>query len=197
MIIMKQLISLCIILLQMPIWAQQWVLRENQQGIKVWTRNENGKIEVKAQTFVNASVRDVLSLIEKPSTYHLWVDMVSKAKLLSYGNEKFTVWYLIDMPWLFSDRDFVLDNILAHNGDTIIVKLKSAPDRYPKQKNIVRVQDAYGKWILFPYGKRTFVSYQFYADMQLPVSNSLIEILSVSAPFNTFQNLKTMLNHKK
>lgn len=170
-----------------------WELKKNSQGIKVYLKSvEDSKIKAfKATTTINASLNEIYKVIATAKDYSSWVDQVSYSKCISKSSSNFVVYYQINLPAGFKNRDIVLDNkIISKTSKQIKIGLKSAPNSYPIQKKFIRIKKANGFWLLTKNGNKTTVSYQFYSDPEGNFPTWLINVFLVDGPYKTLLNLK-------
>jgi hypothetical protein len=189
---------ICLVL-TLTIWqvgiAQTWRKALEKDGITVWLpteKNKQGK-EFRARTIVYASTDKILKMLRDAEKYPSWVENLSEAKTIKlYNPNLFVIWYKVDMPVGFSDRDVVLENkvVRTQNG-TIKVLLRSKPNDYPKINQVVRINNTYGYWLLKPLSKqKTLVIYQFYADAGIELPGWLVNMFLVKGPYKTLKNLR-------
>ncbi|MBN2891751.1 MAG: hypothetical protein JXL97_07780 [Bacteroidales bacterium] len=172
---------------------ENWELKKSSDGIKVYLKkSDNSNIcEFKATTKINTSIENVFEIIIDADNYPDWIDQISFAKRLSKTTDNFIIYYQIKLPVGFKNRDVVLNNkVVINTEDKIKIELQSTPKSYNEQKGYVRIEEAYGFWLLTSDNGQANVTYQFYSDPKGIFPAWLINIFIVDGPFKTLQNLK-------
>lgn len=174
---------------------QSWELAKSGNGIEIFTRErDGGKIkEYKALLVVNSPIHRVEKLLDNVNEYPNWQDNCDYAKVIEKpsANVQYERYYT-DTPWPIADRDLVMKMVKVKKNDgSISYKRISAPDKFPIDKDFMRIQAAGGEWLLEPLGEnQAKLTYQFYADPGGSVPAWLVNSFIVQGPFNTFTNLK-------
>ncbi len=189
---MKNYIILICLILQISVNAQNWELKKNKNGVKVYTRKtQSGYYEFKAMTTIDASINQVYNIIADANNYSSWIDQVSFSKLISKNNSSFTVYYQIDLPAGVRNRDIILYNqIVTYSTAVIKVDLKCNNTAYNIEKSYTRIDDAYGYWLFEASGGKSSVTYQFYSNPKGNFPAWLINLFIVDGPYETLINLK-------
>ena len=118
----------------------------------------------KSKINLNYSVEEILNVIKNVGAYHLIFDSVVKSK--EYKNN--IVHITLDLPGIFSDRDYVVKfNLLEDKQNkTIIYEFKSISDFIEINQNYVRLLNAGGQWRLKSLADNlTEVTYIWNGDM--------------------------------
>ncbi len=118
----------------------------------------------KSKINLNYSVEEILNVIKNVGAYHLIFDSVVKSK--EYNNN--IVHITLDLPGIFSDRDYVVKfNLLEDKQNkTIIYEFKSISDFIEINHNYVRLLNAGGQWRLKSLADNlTEVTYIWNGDM--------------------------------
>ncbi len=196
MCIKKYILVFFIVLFFYPVFSQNdWELKKSSDGINVYTRKTNNSdiYEFKANTTVNASTNDVFNVLFDADNYSQWVDQISYSKKVTSSEKFYLVYYQIDLPIGFKNRDIVLqNNVLKDDNGTITVKLVSAPENYSKKDGFIRIEEAYGYWYIKPAGNLSEVTYKFYSNPKGNFPAWIVNIFIVDGPYKTLKNLKSM-----
>ncbi len=190
----KALFGFCL-LLSVSFQAAQWKLAKNSDGIKVYTREfPNSDIkEFKAVTIVKTPIKNIEKLLDNTEELPEWMENVITAKTLKEINpqEKY-VYFAIEFPWPFSDRDMVMKETKTLKSDgSILYATRSAYDYAPEKEDFVRMKIAQGRWEIFPVSAtETKVVYQFYGDPAGSIPNWLVNMFIVDGPYKTLKNIK-------
>ena len=109
-------------------------------------------------------MKEILNVIKNVGAYHLIFDSVVKSK--EYNNN--IVHITLDLPGIFSDRDYVVKfNLLEDKRNkTIIYEFRSISDFIEINQNYVRLLNAGGQWRLKSLADNlTEVTYIWNGDM--------------------------------
>ena len=118
----------------------------------------------KSKINLNYSVEEILNVIKNVGAYHLVFDSGVKSK--EYNNN--IVHITLDLPGIFSDRDYVVKfNLLEDKRNkTIIYEFRSISDFIEINQNYVRLLNAGGQWRLKSLADNlTEVTYIWNGDM--------------------------------
>ena len=118
----------------------------------------------KSKINLNYSVEEILNVIKNVGAYHLIFESVAKSK--EYNNN--IVHITLDLPGIFSDRDYVVKfNLLEDKQNkTIIYEFRSISDFIEINQNYVRLLNAGGQWRLKSLADNlTEVTYIWNGDM--------------------------------
>ena len=118
----------------------------------------------KSKINLNYSVEEILNVIKNVGAYHLIFDSVVNSK--EYNNN--IVHITLDLPGIFSDRDYVVKfNLLEDKQNkTIIYEFRSISDFIEINHNYVRLLNAGGQWRLKSLADNlTEVTYIWNGDM--------------------------------
>jgi len=175
-----------------------WQLKENLEGIPVYTRMVAGSeiLEYKADVIVNASISKVLPLFEDEKQIHRWYFQCVLSKLVEHDGPKNEIIYLIlHMPWPLSSRDFVFRRTKSIDKDGVIsYTLTALPDRLPLVKGMVRVQSISSVWSFKSLpNDRTEVSFQQHTDPAGNIPASLINKLVANTPFFSLKSFRRLV----
>ena len=99
----------------------------------------------KSTTLLDFSVDEILSVIEDVNNYNKFFDTVSSSSIDTNN----VVHIILNMPTLFSDRDYVVKYDKINEDQTIIYRFQSN-EKYskPELDNYVRLTNAAGEWRL-------------------------------------------------
>lgn len=172
-----------------------WVLRKEGNGTKVFTRNVDSanSREFKAITITTQPMDSLEKMIEEVEKYPEWQSNVVQSKVLkTVSPEENYIHYVTDTPWPVVDRDMVLHAKKTTLPDgTVRYDLKSAEDILPPLDHMIRMTDGRGFWQFTPLkDNKIKVVYQFYANPAGTIPEWVVNLFSVSGPFETLENLK-------
>ena len=143
--------------------SQKWI-KIQKDFINIDYIWKDGLPWCKSKINLNYSVEEILNVIKNVGAYHLIFDSVVKSK--EYNNN--IVHITLDLPGIFSDRDYVVKfNLLEDKQNkTIIYEFKSISDFIEINHNYVRLLNAGGQWRLKSLADNlTEVTYIWNGDM--------------------------------
>ena len=119
--------------------------------------------ECKAEILIAEPLDAILNVIEDVSNYKYFFDSI----VISDINNNNEVRLAIDMPLLFTDRDYTVkfhkiedSNSIKYLYDAVV------SDSYPEQRSFVRLKNAQGGWVLTSLDlNKTQVEYYWNGDM--------------------------------
>ena len=197
----KQVKLLFILLLwftNSSLFAQDWTLEKNKEGIQVFTRKVEGYAikEYKAIITLKTTIVDLVKLLKNHKDLKTWfVKCPISTRLKKVSEEEYYVYFLNDAPWPVSDRDNVTNMKfeLLDNG-TQLVHLKGFPKYIPEKSGIVRLPRMQAKWMFEPKANGMVkITQQVLADLGGNIPAWLINFAIVDAPYETLSNLRKKL----
>ena len=119
--------------------------------------------ECKAEILIDEPLDVVLNVIEDVSNYKYFFDSI----VVSDINDNNEVRLAIDMPLLFSDRDYTVKfNKIEDRNSIQYLYNAIVSDSYPEEKSFVRLKNAKGGWVLTSLDlTKTKVEYYWNGDM--------------------------------
>ena len=179
-----------------------WQLRENQQGIPVYSRKVIGSpiLEYKANVTVDAPMPKVIALFEDEKQIPRWYFQCVHSELVEKDGPKEEIIYLIlHLPWPVAARDFVFRRTKSEDTANGIISysLTALPDRLPHVKGMIRVQSIKSLWTFksLPEGQ-TEVDFQQHTDPGGSIPASLINRISVDTPYYSLRNFRKLITGK-
>ena len=144
--------------------------------------------EVKVAYHINTSIQSAAALIENEVKATQWNKGSSHYKIIPKDENSWISYIQYDLPWPVDYQDCVLYyKVSQASGDQIIIDFKSVEHEiFPTSKNISRILDVKGKWILkaTPTGTRVDYSITTLPSPTLPrwitdpiVRNNLIDTM--------------------
>ncbi len=137
--------------------AQPWTFIKEKEGIKIYTRKEEGKTlkSFKGVTDIQAPTEDVYNLIGNVKNLDWWDKNLREIKVLFYEKEKKAQYYLVyDSPWPVTDRDLCVDATITTDPVTGIRTVSAVPllNVIPENPDYVRIKHYKQSWTLIPNG---------------------------------------------
>ncbi len=180
-------------------YSQEWKLRTNDQGIKIYTRSfENSNVqEFKGEVTVKSNLSGILSLIDSVSEYPKWMkNCLFSERLKKTSSSSGYTYYVIHAPWPVSDRDACTYYKVTQDTatKTVTVALKAVPTYLPERSGRVRVPSLVGSWQLIPISKGvTKIIYQVHCDIGGMVPALIINAYITETPFYNLLSIKKIV----
>jgi hypothetical protein len=135
--------------------AQTWDFIKEKDGIRVYTRKEEGKPlkYFKGVADIQAPVERFYNLIGNVKNVEWWDKNVKELKVLSYEMGKHSQYYLVyDSPWPVTDRDLCVDATITTDPVTgvRIVNSVPLPGLVPERPEYVRIREYWQRWTITP-----------------------------------------------
>ena len=193
---------LCAALFVVPARASaqeaDWQLRKEQNGIRVFTREQQGSsfAAVRAEMILeDVRLSSLVALIDDPSACALLearcaesytVERVSATEQFVYRHN--------DMPFPIKDRDVVMHFVWTQDPVTRVVVLdnRNIDGVLPENPKRIRLPSAVSGWRFEPLGQgRVLASSEGHLEPGASLPAWLLNSLLVDAPFNTMSAVAT------
>jgi hypothetical protein len=203
--LIKGLMVSLIIICTGPILAteeqEQWRLRIDRHGVKVYNRDVEGSPirEFMGHCVIDAGLYTVGMLMLDFPAYPEWVASCRDLRSITCRDAlNCDIYYVMGLPWPVSNRDVVLRaNAEVHPAENVIrVNCEAIPDdsRVPVPDRYVRLKSMYVKWILkeLPDGK-TDVTFLSWAEPGGHVPAFVANMATSDFPYKSLVNLGRMV----
>ncbi len=200
---MKNLISIFILFLSLSAFAQEWTLKKNEDGIKVYTRLPEGSSldEVRATVCVKTTLSAFTALLKDVDGYKAWAYNCVESKVIKMVCDTAQCYYTqTDLPWPVSNRDLIFRSSLKQDSTTLVIKTNSVcvPDMLAENEGIVRIRGGRSAWTLTPIaGGYVDVDYFASIDPGGTIPAWLINSTIDTGPYNTLKNVRKLLEGGK
>ena len=180
-------------------FCQEWELRKNEDGIKVYTKpiKGDGFDSFRAEMELNISVSRIEDFLRHMDKYRDAFPDTKELEILSRPNDSTQIQYaLTDAPWPVSDRDGVYELVfhIDKSSGNIKTVAKALPDYLPRKEDVVRIEKSNTFWIVESLGaNKCRLEYIVHADPGGNIPEWLANSAAVDVPFNTFYNIKKEL----
>jgi hypothetical protein len=182
--------------------AQSWNFIKEKDGIKIYTRVENGKSlkSYRGVTDINAPAEKIYTILEDINNIDWWDKDLTDIKVLLYEKDRRVKYYMVyKSPWPVKDRDLCVDVTITIDPVTIERRINAVALNgiIPERKNMVRIKDYRQTWTIIPAGiEMTHVVLEGFVDPAgiIPVwfSNKLI----IESPIKAISGLKERMRKK-
>ena len=176
--------------------AQQWNLIKEKNGIKIYTRKEDGKSlkSYKGVADIKAPAEKVFSLIEDVNNTDWWDKNITKIKILLYEKNKRAQYYVVyDLPWPVTDRDLCVDVTVTIDLTTGVREITAIPlpDVIPECQDKIRIKEYKQTWTVQPAGKDlTHVILEGYVDPAGSIPDWVSNMLIVDSPLQVINSIR-------
>ena len=135
--------------------ANEWVLEASNNDVSVYSRSwpSDAFREIKGETTVTASMRQLVSFLQDENINTRWVPYSGGAKILERPDQHQTyVHFKMNAKWPFKNRDTVALFTLSQNKNnkSVTIQLESAPNRINMVEGRIRIKEFSGFWELTP-----------------------------------------------
>ncbi len=176
-----------------------WALKLDKQGIKVYTRNLNNtpfKV-VKTVCTIDASLTRLTAVLLDINSCTDWVYATKSCRLLKQPSPSELFYYSeVTVPWPVNNRDFIVRLKVTQDAKTKVVTVEgeNKPTYLPEKNNIVRIQQSYSKWIIVPQPNgQVKIEYVLQVDPGGLVPAWLINLFATRGPFESFEKLRVQV----
>jgi IS30 family transposase len=176
--------------------AENWELKENKEGIKIFTSDiANSKIKaIRVECHLQASLSQVVSALMDIHHSEEWLYHTAGNHLIKQVSPSELYYYsLIEMPWPVSNRDFIAHLKVTQDETTKVVTVDAPclPNMVPAKPNIIRITNSKGKWMIYPLGKQEVkIIYTLHADPGGSVPAWLTNLFVTQGPSQSFKKFK-------
>lgn len=173
-----------------------WALKVDKEGIKVYTKNLTTSPfkAIKTTCIIDASLTTLTAALLDINAGGDWVYATKSCRLLKKISPAEVIYYSeVEIPWPLSNRDFIVLLKVSQDEKTKVVSVdgEGKPSYLPEYKNIVRIQKSYSKWILTPLSnKQVKVEYTLQVDPGGSVPAWIINLFVTKGPYESFKSLR-------
>ncbi len=175
---------------------QNWVLRRNEQGIKIYTGRADGHVQhLKAEITLSSPIHKIIPVLMNVSELHKWVYKCSSSQLIAKQGDSVVIYrHVTDVPWPFEDRDQVAKFTIRKDAKTGIVMITSKlVAGYPEYPGYLRIRHSEASWKLIQHKDNVETLYELAIDPGGSVPTWILNLFITDGPFRTFVSLKKEL----
>lgn len=193
------LLSCALLLPSLSVAASQWELKKDTSGIKVFTKKVPGSAinPFRGEMVVKARLSSFVALLDDDKACSQWIFNCVSAKTIEKKDEATSFRHVINkIQWPFKHRDVAFSSVVTQNkaNKQIVISLAAASNRYPLQKDMVRVKQMKASWVFTPMKNgEVKVAYEVLADPEGNLPKWLVNEFSIDMPYQTLSRMKVML----
>jgi hypothetical protein len=190
------------LLLSHSLPGQDWELRDEEDGIKVYTRPvSNSDIRaVKVETRIEATLSQLAAVIlDIPATGE-WVYATKECRIEKTISPTEYIYYSeLEVPWPVSNRDFIVRVKVDHDPatNTMTVSGENLPAYLEEKPGVVRVMQTVSTWTVVPEGKNLNIEFVLHVNPGGSIPAWLVNLFVTQGPKETFLNLRSHVKKPK
>jgi hypothetical protein len=178
--------------------AQEWELKDEEDGIKVYTRTvANSDIKaVKVECDIEATLSQLAAVILDIPATDEWVYATKVCRTEKVISPSEYIYYSeIAVPWPVSNRDFIVRVKVDHDPvtNTMTVSGENLPAYLKEEPGVVRVMHTVSTWTVVPKGKNLNIEFVLHVDPGGSIPAWLINLFATQGPKETFLNLRSQV----
>lgn len=180
----------------------QWKLIADDEQIRIYSSAvPDSKIKaIRVECVVDASMAQMASLIMDVEAGTEWVYKTKSCTLVKKNSPTDLYYHSeISLPWPLDNRDFVAHLVARRDAATGVVTIDGpvVAGMVPTRKNVVRVSDSKGRWVLTPQAGKVKIEYMLHTDPGGYVPAWAVNAFAAEGPMETFKKLKQQLKLPK
>jgi len=177
---------------------EDWKLKQNKDGIEIYTKPiENSNLKgIRVRCSLPVTLSQLVTVIMDVNTAVEWVYSTKSSTLLKKISAAELYYYSeVSLPWPISNRDFVAHLKVNQDPHTKVVTIDGpvVANYVPEKKDIVRVKNSFGKWVLTPQKTGVRIEYTLETDPGGSLPAWLVNLFVAKGPHETFVKLKKQL----
>jgi hypothetical protein len=178
------------------LYAQSWTFVKSQEGIKLFTRKEEGSSlkSFKGIMDVNSTMDKVCNLIGNVKNHDWWDENLREIKVLSYEKDKYFQYYLVyHVPWPFTDRDLCVEANVSIDPITGRRTITATPlsNVIPEKPDLIRIKRYWQKWTIQPMENGVIrLTLEGFVDPAGNVPSWLYNMVIIETPLKVMRRVK-------
>lgn len=197
------LLAVAIFGLTTHLHAQNWELKRDKGGIKVYVK-EQPNTSIKALRFtttVHSDLQTIAAVLTHVEGFDDWVYASLESRTINRVSDGEVYYYaLVDFPWPFDNRDLVLHTTFWQDKKTLALhsKTTSVPTMEKENDGIVRIKKTDIHWIFTPSSNGdVLVDYTLSSDPAGNIPAWMVNLAADQGPLQTMIKFKEMLDKEK
>jgi len=179
--------------------AQNWSLKKDQDSIQVYTAHAEGSKfkRIRADFTIRATREKLFDKLLNADRYVDWQYNTLHSRVLERVSPREIIYYNeVDAPWPVANRDLVIRLKIEETPSEPSFRILtwSEPGSVAIKDGVIRVPSSKGEWRVTDSGNgKLQVRFEMQIDPGGDVPAWLVNLTSSLAPYQTFLNLKKML----
>ena len=182
--------------------GQDWELKDEEDGIKVYTRQVNNSDirAVKVESTVEATLSELAAVILDIPASSEWIYATKVCRVeKTLSPTEFIYYSEIDVPWPVNNRDFIVRVKVDYDPVTnrMTVSGENLPAYLPEKPDVVRIMHTVSTWTVVPDGKNLNIEFVLHVNPGGSIPAWLVNLFATQGPKETFLNLRTQVKKPK
>lgn len=196
-------LTLALLLLATNVFSQEWELKKDKGGIKVYVRDQIGSNikELKFSTTIEASLSTIAAVLAHVEGFDSWSYGAKGSRVVKKVSDAENYYYTeVDFPWPFDDRDLVLHSKIWQDKKTLALHSKTTSVHWMEKKkdDFVRIEKCEINWTFMPLGNGMVkVDYRLNSDPGGSIPDWMVNLAADQGPIKTMVMFKEMLLKEK
>ncbi len=180
-----------------------WELHKEEDGIKVFTRKQEGKKikELRIEMTWKTSLQELMAAFQDIENHKTWVFRTPVSeRVKKLGAQSLIYYVMLDFPFPANDRDIVIHYSWNQDPVTKIVETRSTTSNYemPIDEGIIRVKDFGTHYTLIPLeGQRVKIIYEAWMDPDGSIPAWMVNLAVSKGPTKSMKALRDLLQTGK
>jgi hypothetical protein len=181
---------------------EEWSLKEEDSGIKVYSRHGQSKNnEIKVELTISAKLSDIAAVLLDIPGYSEWSYNCQRSYVLKQMSKNELYFYNeVKTVWPASDRDVVARLRMTQDTVSRILSVRTVSDPHfiPEKKDFVRVPFSDETWTVTPLNsEKVHIVYNLQIDPGGSAPAWLINLFSTKAPLESFKKFSIQVKQSK
>jgi len=194
-----RVLTIGFLLVSFSLTAQSWELKNEEDGIKVYTRRvENSDIKaIKVECTIEATLSQLTAVLLDIPASHEWIYATKFCRVQKTISSSELIYHSeIDVPWPASNRDFIVRVKLEQDSITkkLTVDGENLPHYLKEQEDVVRIMHTKSNWTVTPRNEYLDIVFTLHVHPGGSIPAWLINLFATRGPMETFRNLRSQVN---
>jgi hypothetical protein len=194
-----RVLTIGLLLGSISLTAQSWELKNEEDGIKVYTRRvENSDIKaIKVECTIEATLSQLTAVLLDIPASHEWIYATKFCRVQKNISPSELIYYSeIDVPWPASNRDFIVRVKLEQDSITkkLTVDGENLPHYLKEQEDVVRIMHTKSNWTVTPRNEYLDIVFTLHVHPGGSIPAWLINLFATRGPLETFRKLRSQVN---
>jgi hypothetical protein len=176
-------------------------LKKDLDSIKVYTcHNDTSRFKsIVAEFTLHTTLDQLAQFVFDTPNYTTWQFNTIEAQTIRKISSSEQIYHtVIEAPWPVIDRDMVVRMRIQRSDQNMVIHTESEEGILPRKELYVRVPSSRGMWIVKEKNKNILqIKYTMQIDPGGAVPSWLVNWVCAQAPYESFKNLKAILENKK